>query len=733
MMQQFRRAPRLARRSVTLRWGALLLGAALPPPAGATPVLTAPLPLHLELGHTPPTGSPYASVVDGVFTLNVVEDTTGTATATLVLGHEGCFAMVSWQTTGSQPGLSGGLEACLADPAVTESDFGAWMAGARTPDPSLRIPLAPAPSPPGALTNPFPADAQVLVRGCGVDAFRRAADLHLAPAALMVQRSVNSYGLTDYTLAASGVGLDVVASALWSDVLGACRGTPAGLPTTPVFGTGGILAGTTQLPAPDPASPADQIEVLRQTIGGFLASEALTRGRAGSLSRKLDRSEKKLGRAKTAAAGRVLGRFEGQAQALDDAGALPPGAAAGLIAQSGAARALIDLIGVAPPRAEPDPDAACDPAPAVCPDALCALTTYHVDATPSRGVVPDGSAGAPFPSIADALARAAADGACGAILRLAPGEYPGDVTLDRHLRLLGSDEGRTVLRGTVTNAGAFELVVDDVTIDTDGRGVSVSNPCARTTITDVQITRPVAYGIVHRGGTVEVRDTIVLGTISEPDNQRRGTAVLLSCGAQAVLEDVRLDDNDAGGLHVMSDGTRVVAEDLDVARTGVHPEMAADPCADGVLYGAVQVVDGAVLDVEGFTIASSTGAGLRVAGAGTRATLRVGTVTTTRAIDAPDCSGGDNVVATDGGSIRMESFASRHADRCGVYLARGGEIDLEDGEVARNVIGACVRNDDVPPEFDLARLQKDVEYDGNDRALDADALPVPEAGSLDEE
>jgi len=57
-----------------------------------------------------------------------------------------------------------------------------------------------------------------------------------------------------------------------------------------------------------------------------------------------------------------------------------------------------------------------------------------------------------------------------------------------------------------------------------------------------------------------------------------------------------------------------------------------------------------------------------------------------------------------------------------------GTLDLQDGVVSDNPIGANVQTED----FDIGRLQDRVAYRDNDRNLDAAALPVPEPLDVDE-
>ena len=54
-------------------------------------------------------------------------------------------------------------------------------------------------------------------------------------------------------------------------------------------------------------------------------------------------------------------------------------------------------------------------------------------------------------------------------------------------------------------------------------------------------------------------------------------------------------------------------------------------------------------------------------------------------------------------------------------MGEGSEMDLVDGEVSHNLVGANVQT----AGFDLQRIQQGVIYRDNERDLDSDALPVP--------
>jgi hypothetical protein len=72
-------------------------------------------------------------------------------------------------------------------------------------------------------------------------------------------------------------------------------------------------------------------------------------------------------------------------------------------------------------------------------------------------------------------------------------------------------------------------------------------------------------------------------------------------------------------------------------------------------------------------------------------------------------------------AIELTGFVVARSALCGVQVATGGTIDLHDGVIAENPIGANIQSAD----FDPRRLTTDVAYRDNDRNLDSNVLPVP--------
>jgi hypothetical protein len=254
---------------------------------------------------------------------------------------------------------------------------------------------------------------------------------------------------------------------------------------------------------------------------------------------------------------------------------------------------------------------------------------------------------------------------------------------------------------------------------------SWADPCARTTSpTSSSSTR--RYGVRQRGSSLDAR------AHRRRDTQRarlrsRGTAVYLTCGAEAALDEVVLDDNDAAGLEVSGAGTAVVVTELQVTRTEVHPTF-LDACSFGRGVGAVQVHDGARLSVSLFTISNNQGYGLLASFDG-QATRADGIIMNTR--DVVCANGrtalGFNAATLEGGTADVTHFTFTRPDIAGAVLYENGEMDLRNGEVSRGAIGVSLQW-----AFDARRLEPGVRYFDNDTTLDGAALPVPEeVGSLE--
>ncbi len=738
----------------------LFLGHSEPVPACAGILLSGPgiLPLSFraEFQHGDPTLATFSTVLTGVLDLRFTRDPTGTAQATFEVTRSGCFLTAWWQvesaTDPSNPWISSPAEICIAAGQIEEAEFNAWMEGTTSLEASLVLPLVPLGTGTESWVNTGEVVARLFLRGCGNSTYQRLAELRAGAESLAFQPTSGGRGQREVSLQGANVILENIGSQVWSDVRMGCGGGEAGLPTAPPPGLCQTLNGTTRQFQTNPSPPLVKIGEMGDTLNSLFPTPALPKEQVDSLRRTLARSVGELQGGDAGGAILELDRFYADTTELRNQGLLSAEVADSLLARCSEARNEILHLATAPALPPPSPDLYCDPGDRLpCEEEFCAYTTYHVDQDDAsrRGCglgIPEGSENCAFRTISEAMERAEAEDLCGVNIVVAGGDYDGDIILSRHTRIHGSTDVVTQIRGSISNDGPYELLVENVAIiSRDGIAVSVDHPCASTTVHGVLISNAQGSGILQRGGALEVRNSTVRLTTSRPDILTEGIGIFLTCGVQAVLENVILSRNTSSGLCVIGEGTRVAATDLFVSRNGVHPAVAEDPSSPPNVFGAVQVRNGARLETRFFRIVENDLAGLLVAGEGAVAVFQNGRISETQGLLKDDRRyGGNNIMVLDAGALELTDFHSSEADLCGIQLARGGVADLHgecalyafdeeigeldcvagSSEVSYNAIGANIQTVD----FDLRRLQDRVLYHDNERTLDATALPVPEPG-----
>lgn len=307
--------------------------------------------------------------------------------------------------------------------------------------------------------------------------------------------------------------------------------------------------------------------------------------------------------------------------------------------------------------------------------------------------------------------------------------------------------------GVAALDGAQVVLVAVVVEGSAGAGVEVADAGTRVTVDD----------LVVRGTRVAVGS---LGLAL-------ATGLAVESGAEVEGSRVSLEGNGLLGLVAVGEGSRAALSDLAVLDMGepddeeslascVEAMVGAEVEAERVLLsgcrgaavlanaGRARLVDAVVEDtVEmpdgrfGWGVGAGEGGSLELLRArversreaavivfqeGSSATLEQVAVldTLARACATGWCAdepGGSGLVALEDAHLEARGFAVRGCALAGVQLARGGEVDLHDGQVSGCAVGANVQTEG----FDLARLMDGVVYLGNDRDLDATSLPVPSA------
>ncbi|MGF1467773.1 MAG: DUF1565 domain-containing protein [Sandaracinaceae bacterium] len=305
--------------------------------------------------------------------------------------------------------------------------------------------------------------------------------------------------------------------------------------------------------------------------------------------------------------------------------------------------------------------------------------------------------------------------------------------------------------GVVAESGA-RLELDEALIEGNrSTGVIVDDEATEAVLRDVVVrdTRPQAFA----------------SSIAEPGEF--GRAIDVNFGARLVLARALLTDNGEVGLFVGSEGTRVEATDLRVARNsgqaldglfgqGVKIQLGptvsltrvlvedvraagveivggqADirdltvlgtaPDAEGHWGRGLNVALGSVLSLRRARLEGNPEAGFYAHSPGTRADVRDLVVT-----GSPDCSGDCaggapevSLGAYAGADVDVTGFVLENSETCGVRVTDDAQLDLRDGEVTGHPIGVCCESD-----YPLARLRRGVAYRDNGIPVECSTFEVP--------
>lgn len=231
-----------------------------------------------------------------------------------------------------------------------------------------------------------------------------------------------------------------------------------------------------------------------------------------------------------------------------------------------------------------------------------------------------------------------------------------------------------------------------------------------------------AGGVSANGGSLDFTDAWVIGNRPRPDGV--GGYGLVVFDGELRLDGAIVRANVTGGIRVS--GTRSVSTLDDVVVSSTE----ASPAGSG---GNGLVVQGAVVVARRLVLTANREVSVHVVSDGD---LRLddATIATTlaRACAETTCTGagaGTGLGVYDGSRAALGRFVIEGSPLCGVQLAGGAMVDLRDGAVRVNAIGACVQE----PGYDVRRLSAGVIYADNGVDIDTVDLtrPLP-AVPLDE-
>lgn len=363
-------------------------------------------------------------------------------------------------------------------------------------------------------------------------------------------------------------------------------------------------------------------------------------------------------------------------------------------------------------------------------DAGCTYTVVHVAASASDGG--DGSPGAPFKTIAAALAHGQSISACGVEIQLAAGNYAENFEVIRHTRIIGGAT-RPILKSMITSRGAHVLTLRDlevhgepydptVLVDENSWAVFSDHRCGYVVLDRVRILNSVGPGVWVRQGRLYASDLVVDGSHGRLsgflDGTGDGWGVLVDQGAHAVLVGVELARNRVGGLLAHGRGTEVHLQ-----RLITHHNLWTAFHGEGVVVAwedARMLVECASFSRDENSFALGGMRRSKVYGRFIRIEDQLG-----RPCRDGDCvvfPGGIGLGSYEFSSVDVACFDITRMLFLGAQLATGGGIDLRAGRISRSPIGF---NQQTFP-FDLLRVQSN-HYFENETDLDAARLTAPEA------
>ncbi|HJL15259.1 MAG TPA: right-handed parallel beta-helix repeat-containing protein [Sandaracinaceae bacterium LLY-WYZ-13_1] len=299
---------------------------------------------------------------------------------------------------------------------------------------------------------------------------------------------------------------------------------------------------------------------------------------------------------------------------------------------------------------------------------------------------------------------------------------------DEALRMDGAGQAtlRRVVLGPehpwgVLMIGGAQLEAEDVVIRGAAlRGMSVQLG-ARAELRRVLVADSAELGVmVHGDGAALVAEDLVIeDTRGSVVGQGSGRGLNVQRGATAEITRGRFARNREVGVFLGGAGPSSTLRDVTIVDTRGRLE-------DGRSGAGLAVLTDMRVDAERLRVDGSRGIGITV-DAG-ELVLRAARVAGTRTHDCapstcPDAAGGTGMGAFRGGSLVARSFRVEGAPLCGVQVAQGAEMQLEDGVVTDGRIGACVQVEG----YDISRLEEGVLYLANEVNLDSADQYVPES------
>lgn len=271
------------------------------------------------------------------------------------------------------------------------------------------------------------------------------------------------------------------------------------------------------------------------------------------------------------------------------------------------------------------PHSTCAPIGTACPSQWLDEDTIRALAPGFDGdvkyVAPGGSGHGtltdPFGSVSSAIA----DAATGDIVALSVGVFPGHVTIDRRIALVGSCVSATSIDGDDIdeNSGVIEVAaeqaqVSNLRLSSEGVGVWVRAGSSGLRLWNAEVLETVRQGVrLEAGADHDLRDLAVRRIRPRPSDNALGEGVLVAGGSSRFARGI-VEDCVTFGVRVMGHGSVLDAEDLIIRNT----QPGADLGEAGV---GLFVIDSAEASLQRALLERNHAVGIEVAEAGTVVSL----------------------------------------------------------------------------------------------------------------
>ena len=210
---------------------------------------------------------------------------------------------------------------------------------------------------------------------------------------------------------------------------------------------------------------------------------------------------------------------------------------------------------------------------------------FYVAAGRTKG---NGSFGAPFGTIGEALTAGSARGACHLRVLLRGGTFPESFVVPVPRLEISTVGGRNIISGAIVNAGRW----------LEMRGVEIA---ATGTV-----------GLRQTGGRLQLGAVSITGAQADDELLDSGIGLWLSDGTLATLDLVGFDRNDHQAIRLEGAGTEAWLTLVVVTNTGRHHPAVGSTATEDDHMGAVQVSRGAKAIIRLSAITGSTWVGLNV-------------------------------------------------------------------------------------------------------------------------